>query len=81
MGAFLDWFFVFITTMIDGIWKIISGIFTGVVQIFNIVDYVKQFNVYKSGFKALDWILAIFASSFAFASIRAATPSASSPAA
>ena len=47
MGAFLDWFFAFLTTMIDGIWKIISGIFGGIIQIFNIVDYVKQFNTYN----------------------------------
>ena len=60
MGAFLDWFFAFLTTMIDGIWKIISGIFGGIIQIFNIVDYVKQFNTYKSAFTILDWILAIF---------------------
>ena len=60
MSAFFDWFFAFITTMIDGIWKIISGVFGGIIQIFNIVDYIKQFNTYKSGFTALDWILAIF---------------------
>ena len=61
MGAFLDWFFAFLTTMIDGIWKIISGLFGGIFQIFNIVDYVKQFNSYKSGFSAIDWVLSIFA--------------------
>ena len=61
MGAFLDWFFAFLTTMIDGIWKIVSGIFLGIFQIFNIVDYIKQFNAYKSGFTVLDWILSIFA--------------------
>ena len=26
MSAFFDWFFAYITTMIDGVWKIISGI-------------------------------------------------------
>ena len=60
MGAFLDWFFAFLTTMIDGVWKIISGLFGGIIQIFNVVDYVKQFGAYKNGFTALDWILAIF---------------------
>ena len=60
MGAFLDWFFAFITTMIDGIWKIISGIFGGIFQVFNIVAYIKQFGTYKGGFSVLDWILAIF---------------------
>ena len=60
MGSFLDWFFVFLTTMIDGIWKVISGIANGLFQIFNIAAYIKQFGVYKSEFKALDWILAVF---------------------
>lgn len=59
MGAFIDWFFAFLTTMIDGIWKIISGIFGGVIQIFNVVNYIKQFNSYKDGFTFLDWVLAI----------------------
>lgn len=60
MGAFLDWFFAFVTTMIDGIWKIISGIFGGIFQIFNVGAYIKQFNAYKDGFTALDWVLSIF---------------------
>ena len=60
MGSYLDWFFVFLTTMIDGIWKVISGIANGLFQIFNIAAYIKQFGVYKSEFKALDWILAVF---------------------
>ena len=60
MSAFFDWFFAYITTMIDGVWKIISGLFGGIIQIFNVVDYVKQFGAYKNGFTALDWILAIF---------------------
>ena len=61
MGAFFDWFFAFLTTMIDGVWKMVSGFFGGIFQIFNIVDYVKQFNTYKSGFSAVDWVLSIFA--------------------
>ena len=61
MAGFLDWFFAFLTTMIDGVWKIISGIFGGIAQIFNVVDYVKQFNTYKDGFGIADWILSILA--------------------
>ena len=59
MGGFLDWFFAFLTTMMDGIWKIISGIFGGIFQIFNVVNYFKQFGSYKDGFTVLDWILSI----------------------
>ena len=45
--------------MIDGVWKIISGIFGGIFQIFNIVNYVKLFAKYTGGFSVLDWIFAI----------------------
>ncbi len=59
MNGFLEWFFAFFTTMLDGVWKIFSGFFKGVLQIFNIVDYIKQFAQYKDGFSVLDWILSI----------------------
>ncbi len=61
MKGFLDWFFAFLTTMLEGIWKVISGIFGGILQIFNIVNYISQFKSYKESFGVLDWILAIFA--------------------
>ena len=54
MGAFLDWFFAFLTTMIDGLWMIISGFFNGIIQIFNIGDYIRQFEAFKDGFNVLD---------------------------
>ena len=59
MGAFLDWFFAFITTMVEGLWKIVSGLFGGVFQIFNVVDYIALFDSYKDGFGVLDWIFSI----------------------
>ena len=59
MGAFLDWFFAFLTTMVGGVVKIFSGIFGGIVQIFNIADYIAQLNDFKGGFGAIDWIFAI----------------------
>ncbi len=59
MSAFLDWFFAFLTTMIGGVWKIISGIGGGIFQIFNVVDYLDQLNAYKGGFGFLDWLFAI----------------------
>ncbi len=60
MRGYLDWFFAFLTSMLEGIWKIISGIFGGILQIFNVADYVTQLNNYKNGFGVLDWILTIF---------------------
>ena len=61
MGAFFDWFFAFLTTMVGGIWKIFSGIFGGIFQIFNVAAYYSQFNDYKDGFGVVDWIFSIFA--------------------
>ncbi len=58
MKGFLEWFFAFLTTMLGGIWKIVSGVFGGILQIFNVADYITQFNNYKSNFGILDWILA-----------------------
>ena len=60
MSGFLDWFFAFLTTMIDGIWMIISGFFGGIAKIFDIVGYIRQFSAYKSGFGVVDWIFAVF---------------------
>ncbi len=59
MSGFLDWFFAFLTTMLEGIWKIFSGIFGGILQIFNIVNYIEQFGDFKDSFGVLDWIFAI----------------------
>ena len=60
MAGFLDWFFAFLTNMIDGLWMIISGIFGGLFQVFNVVSYFEQFKDYQNGFTVVDWILAIF---------------------
>ena len=59
MDGFLDWFFAFLTTMIDGVWKIISGFFGGLFQIFNLAHYIKQLGMYKDGFSAVDWIFSV----------------------
>ena len=67
MGAFLDWFFAFLTIMVEGVWKIVSGLFGGVFQIFNIVGYIDQFNKHKAGFGVVDWILSILSFILVFA--------------
>ncbi|MBR2612325.1 MAG: hypothetical protein IKC72_04570 [Clostridia bacterium] len=67
MEGFLNWFFAFMTRMINGIWQIISGIFGGIVQIFNIAGYIKQFNIYKDSFTVFDWILSILGIILVFA--------------
>ena len=59
MEGFLNWFFAFITQMLGGVWKILSGFGNGIVQIFNIPYYIKQFASYCKAFTALDWILSV----------------------
>jgi hypothetical protein len=60
MAGFLDWFFAFLTNMLDGLWLIISGVFGGIFQVFNVVAYFEQFKEHQSNFTVVDWILAIF---------------------
>ena len=62
MSAFLDWFYAFLTSIVEGFWKILSGIFNGIVQIFNIPNHFRQIALYKDGFNALSWVLFIFSS-------------------
>ena len=59
VSGFLDWFFSFMTTMIDGFWKIISGFANGIAQIFNIATYIAQFKSFKGSFNFIDWIFTI----------------------
>ena len=61
MGGFLDWFFAFMTTIIDGIWAIISGIGTGLFQLFNFGGYIALFKAHQNSFTVMDWIFAVIA--------------------
>ena len=57
MGAFLDWFYAFATTIVDGIWQVIQGFYKGIFQIFNLGNHIQQITMYKDGFTVLGWIL------------------------
>ena len=61
MDAFMSWFFAFSTTILRAVWSIISGIFGGILQLFNVPVFVEQINRNKSDFNALAWILCILA--------------------
>ena len=67
MDGFLTWFFAFITEMIGGLWKIIYGIGSGIVQIFNIPAYISQFQLYSKTFTIADWVVSVLAFIFVFA--------------
>ena len=59
MDGFLSWFFAFVTTMFQGVWRIFSNLFSGIIQIFNLPAYFDQIQQYKHGFGVIDWILCI----------------------
>ena len=61
MGTFLKWFFAFISEMLNGFGKIFSGLWNGILQIFNINNYIKIFKEYSPEFDALTWVLSILA--------------------
>ena len=59
MNGFLKWFFVFISEILKGFESIFRGLWDGLIQIFNIGEYIKIFGDYSVDFGVLDWILAI----------------------
>ena len=61
MDGFLNWFFAFMTTMLEAVWQAISGFFGGIIQIFNFPLYFDQLNRYKGDFNIFGWILCILA--------------------
>jgi len=67
MDAFLSWFFAFMTTMLGGVWQIISNFGLGFLQIFNIPAYIDQIGQYKNDFGVVGWILAAITFILAFA--------------
>lgn len=67
MDGFLNWFFAFITVMLEGLWQIVSGIGGGIAKVFGIPRYIKQFATYSRGFNAVDWVFSILAFILVFA--------------
>ena len=67
MDGFLSWFFAFMTTMLGGIWQILSNFFLGLVRIFNLATYFDLFSQYQSDFGVMGWILAVMSFILTFA--------------
>ena len=67
MDGFLSWFFAFMTTMLGGIWQIVSNFFLGLVRIFNLATYFDLFTQYQSDFGVIGWILAVLSFILTFA--------------
>ena len=61
MNGFLKWFFAFMSALLGGYALIFTGIWNGILKIFNIKGYVELFKEYSKDFSAGSWILAILA--------------------
>ena len=59
MSTFLDFFFEFITTILDGLKAMGIGLVKGFGALFNFPKFIKIFGEYKDGFSAGEWIAAI----------------------
>ena len=71
MDAFLNWLFAFMTTILEGLWNGVKGIFLAIFQFFNFPKLFDQLSMYKGGFNVLGWILCILAVSLTYAIIIA----------
>lgn len=61
MDNFMKWFFAFISEILKGFGEIFIGIWTGLLHIFNISNYISIFQEYSTQFGTLEWILSILA--------------------
>lgn len=57
MNTFVRFLYEFISVFFDGIVKIVSGIVTGIGQMFNFREYLDIINFYKEDLKMSEWIL------------------------
>ena len=61
MNTFIRFFYEFMSVFFDGIGIIINGIVKGIMQIFNIKDYMYVINFYRRDFNGGEWPLVILA--------------------
>ena len=61
MDAFMNWFFAFMTSILEAIWAAISSTFTAIFQLFNFPMLFAQLNMWKGGFDVMGWILCVVA--------------------
>ncbi len=59
MDVFIKFVVDFLETFFGSLWSGISGFFSGIFGMFNVVKYVKIFKEYAGDFNAVAWILAI----------------------
>ena len=55
----MQWFFAFITSILEGLWNALKGIFNAIFQFFNFPVLFDQLSRYKNDFNIFGWILCI----------------------
>lgn len=60
MDAFMNWFFAFMTSFLEALWKGVTGIFGAISFLFNFPLISDQLAKYKNDFNFLGWILCVF---------------------
>ena len=61
MDTYIRFLFEFMSVFFKGIGSIVGGFFSGIIQIFNIPDYLFVIETYRKDFSVGEWVLVIFA--------------------
>ena len=61
MSTFIRFLFEFMSVFFSGVGLIFGGIFKGIIQMFNISQYLSVIDFYRKDFGGLEWILVILA--------------------
>lgn len=61
MDTYIRFLFEFMSVFFSGIGTILSGIGRGLIQIFNVVEYMNVINYYRKDFSAGEWVLVVVA--------------------
>ena len=59
MESYVQFLLELLRQFFGGFWTVIAGIFGGVLDVVNVVDYFAIFDKYSGGFNVLAWIIAI----------------------
>ena len=61
MDTYVRFLFEFMSVFFSGVGKILGGIFSGLVQMFNIGDYLYIIETYRKDFSTGEWVLVVLA--------------------
>ena len=61
MQTFFRFLFEFLKQFFGGFWTIIKGLYTGIIEVFNIPDYAAIVSFYRDDFNGAEWIFVVIA--------------------